>query len=402
MKFTGLLPAQRDFAQCTDKYSAIVGGFRSGKTRAIVPRYCNLSAIRKGKVKLLIISPTYRLMMDSVVPIFQRFFEHNAVDYKFEKTDMRITVMDMFQGEIIFRSGDTPERIIAFECTDVIIDEFDVIPRVRQDELWEKALSRMSGAPNGTIGITTTPEGYKKTYELFEEQKVGKLFRANTEDNYYLPPDYVEMLRDQYDDKLIDQYIKGYFVNVNQMQAYYAFDREKHVIEYKPQTNQVLVGIDFNVDPLCAVIGEKIKDELIIFDELYLKNSNTFRLVEILSERYDNITAFPDMTGRARKTSAAMSDIQILQKANIRINGINNPRVKDRVQAVNNFLSKGRLKIDKKCVHLIKDLERVSLDKYGELDKSDQNLTHISDACGYMVYRLFPIKSKPSWNIRGY
>ena len=186
------------------------------------------------------------------------------------------------------------------------------------------------------------------------------------------------------------------------MQAYYAFDREKHVIDYTPQTNNILVGIDFNVDPLCAVIGEKIKDELIIFDELYLKNSNTFRLVEILTERYPNITAFPDMTGRARKTSAAMSDIQILQKANIKINGINNPRVKDRTQAVNNLLSKGLLKIDRKCIHLIKDFEQVSLDKYGEIDKSDINLTHISDACGYMVYRLFPIKTKPSWNIRGY
>jgi len=402
MKFKGLLPAQKSFALCEDKFFAIVGGFRSGKTRAIVPRYCNLSAIRDGKVKLLIISPTYRLMMDSIVPIFQKFFDVNDIQYKFEKTDMRITVQDIFEGEIIFRSGDNPERIIAFECTDVVIDEFDVIPRYRQDELWQKALSRMSGADNSTMGITTTPEGFKKTYELFEEQKIGSLFRADTRDNYYLPKDYIQTLLDQYDPKLQEQYIKGYFVNVNQMQAYYAFDREKHVIEYKPQTNQVLVGIDFNVDPLCAVIGEKIKDELIIFDELYLKNSNTFRLVEILSERYDNITAFPDMTGRARKTSAAMSDIQILQKANIRINGINNPRVKDRVQAVNNFLSKGRLKIDKKCVHLIKDLERVSLDKYGELDKSDQNLTHISDACGYMVYRLFPIKSKPSWNIRGY
>jgi len=34
------------------------------------------------------------------------------------------------------------------------------------------------------------------------------------------------------------------------------------------------------------------------------------------------------MTGRARKTSAANSDIQILRKAGITINGVRNPRVK--------------------------------------------------------------------------
>ncbi len=161
------------------------------------------------------------------------------------------------------------------------------------------------------------------------------------------------MLKSQYDEKLIKQYMKGQFVNINQTQAYYAFDRDEVTGDYSRQANNILVGIDFNVDPLCAVIGEKVKDELVIFDELYLKNSNTFRLTEILKDRYKVLTAFPDMTGRARKTSAANSDIQILRKAGITINGIRNPRVKNRVQAVNNLISKGRLKIDKSCKYLI-------------------------------------------------
>jgi len=38
MNITGLLPAQKEFAQHDGKFSAIIGGFRSGKTRAIVPR----------------------------------------------------------------------------------------------------------------------------------------------------------------------------------------------------------------------------------------------------------------------------------------------------------------------------------------------------------------------------
>lgn len=399
---TGLLPAQKEFAEAiNEKYSAIVGGFRSGKTRAIIPRYCKLSVKRKGDVKLLVISPTYRLLMDSIVPLFVKFFDANKINYKWDKSDVRIYVKDRFRGEIIFRSGDDPQKIIAFECTDVVIDEFDTIRRANQDELWEKAIARMSGAKDSTIGVTTTPEGYKKTYELFDEQSIGKLIKARTKDNYYLPEDYIKMLEDQYDAVLIKQYMDGEFVNINQMQAYYAFNRDC-IGEYKRQTNNVLVGIDFNVDPLCAVIGEKIKDELVIYDELYLRNSNTFRLVEVLKSKYKNITAYPDMTGTARKTSAAMTDIQILQKGGIRISGIRNPRVKDRIQTVNSMFSAGKIKIDKKCKYLIKDLEQVSLDKYGEIDKSVTVLTHISDALGYMIYRLFPIKEKSRWEIRGY
>ena len=402
MKMRGLLPAQKEFAEAiNEKYSAIVGGFRSGKTRAIIPRYCKLSVKRKGDVKLLVISPTYRLLMDSIVPLFVKFFDANKINYKWDKSDVRIYVKDRLRGEIIFRSGDDPQKIIAFECTDVVIDEFDTIRRANQDELWEKAIARMSGAKDSTIGVTTTPEGYKKTYELFDEQSIGKLIKARTKDNYYLPEDYIKMLEDQYDAVLIKQYMDGEFVNINQMQAYYAFNRDC-IGEYKRQTNNVLVGIDFNVDPLCAVIGEKIKDELVIYDELYLRNSNTFRLVEVLKSKYKNITAYPDMTGTARKTSAAMTDIQILQKGGIRISGIRNPRVKDRIQTVNSMFSAGKIKIDKKCKYLIKDLEQVSLDKYGEIDKSVTDLTHISDALGYMIYRLFPIKEKSRWEIRGY
>ena len=402
MKMRGLLPAQKEFAEAiNEKYSAIVGGFRSGKTRAIIPRYCMLSVKRKGDIKLLVISPTYRLLMDSIVPLFVKFFDANKINYKWDKSDVRIYVKDRFRGEIIFRSGDDPQKIIAFECTDVVIDEFDTIRRANQDELWEKAIARMSGAKDSTIGVTTTPEGYKKTYELFDEQSIGKLIKARTKDNYYLPEDYIKMLEDQYDAVLIKQYMDGEFVNINQMQAYYAFNRDC-IGEYKRQTNNVLVGIDFNVDPLCAVIGEKIKDELVIYDELYLRNSNTFRLVEVLKSKYKNITAYPDMTGTARKTSAAMTDIQILQKGGIRISGIRNPRVKDRIQTVNSMFSAGKIKIDKKCKYLIKDLEQVSLDKYGEIDKSVTDLTHISDALGYMIYRLFPIKEKSRWEIRGY
>ena len=68
-----------------------------------------------------------------------------------------------------------------------------------------------------------------------------------------------------------------------------------------------------------------------------------------------------------------------------------NPGVKDRVAAVNSLLKSTsgeiRLFIDPKCKHLMKDLERVVW-KPGtallEKDK-DPELTHISDALGYLV-----------------
>jgi hypothetical protein len=79
-----------------------------------------------------------------------------------------------------------------------------------------------------------------------------------------------------------------------------------------------------------------------------------------------------------------------------------NPSVRDRVNAVNGMLcnSQGtrRLFIDPRCRRLIHDLERVSwkADGYGnlcaQLDKSDPELTHVSDALGYLVEREFGLR----------
>ena len=68
-----------------------------------------------------------------------------------------------------------------------------------------------------------------------------------------------------------------------------------------------------------------------------------------------------------------------------------NPAVVDRVNAVNRALD-GNLIIDPKCKALIEDLEKV-VNKQGtrEIDKSNKDLTHMSDALGYAVHWEKPI-----------
>jgi hypothetical protein len=68
-----------------------------------------------------------------------------------------------------------------------------------------------------------------------------------------------------------------------------------------------------------------------------------------------------------------------------------NPGVKSRVAAVNSLLKstsgENRLFIDARCKHLLKDLERVVWKRGTALIEKDKDpeLTHISDALGYLV-----------------
>ena len=77
-----------------------------------------------------------------------------------------------------------------------------------------------------------------------------------------------------------------------------------------------------------------------------------------------------------------------------------NPRVVNRVNAVNNNLSKGNVLIDKSCKMLIGDLEKVT-NKEGtrDIDKSNKELTHMSDAFGYGIDWEFPV-IKPSIGVQ--
>jgi len=60
----GALPHQIEFAEHDERYCAIVGGFGSGKSFSIPLRTLNLLKRRKGRGKILILSPTYRMSQD--------------------------------------------------------------------------------------------------------------------------------------------------------------------------------------------------------------------------------------------------------------------------------------------------------------------------------------------------
>jgi hypothetical protein len=144
-----------------------------------------------------------------------------------------------------------------------------------------------------------------------------------------------------------------------------------------------------------------------VFDEVWLRDANTPNTLEYLFNRYSRHSSgfqfFGDAAARARKTSATMSDyIHILNHAGFKKLGRtvhyspSNPLIADRFAATNalicNAEGKRRFFVDDKCEHLIRDLSVRSY-KPGTKDPNDSgDVGHISDALGYIAYKLFPIK----------
>lgn len=193
---------------------------------------------------------------------------------------------------------------------------------------------------------------------------------------------------------------------------YYAFDEDHNVRSCSyDKSLPILVGSDFNVDPMCWVIGHYNRNLGVveIFDEIFIRNANTRKALDILADRYGSHTKgfrfYGDATGRARKTAAAQSDYAQIEADSRFPNrqthypGRNPARV-DRFASTNAALCNAddvrSCYIDPSCENLIADLKFRTY-KPGTRDPADPSGTdigHMTDALGYLLHEVRPGKKK--------
>ena len=397
-------PHQWEFLKSKNQINAYVGGFGSGKTYSFLHKTFINHITRKNKDGISngwIIYPTYSLAEEVFVPPFLDILENKGIPYDYNVS--KHTIKTAYGNIKIFQMV-KPQSIVGVSLSYCGFDEFDISSHKYCETAFNKALGRMRDCENPEIYICTTPEGMKYTYTLMVEKADENKFlvRGKTSDNVYLPKSYLKLLEENYDKKLLKAYRDGEFVNLQQGQTYYQFDRNSNVGEVKYNRGKpVRYGIDFNADPECAVLFQLYEQQpqIRVFDCIALSHSGsgdllTERMVNTIKHKYPNseYIAYPDATGIRRGSSSMFSDIEIIRKGGVRIKALkSNPPVVDRVNAVNRALD-GNLLIDTKCKALIQDLEKV-VNKEGtrEIDKSNKDLTHMSDALGYAVHWEKPI-----------
>jgi hypothetical protein len=189
---------------------------------------------------------------------------------------------------------------------------------------------------------------------------------------------------------------------------FYAFEEEYNVRPcVRHPDKPIIVGSDFNVDPMAWVLGHAWEDRIEWFDELWLRDTNTDAALDVLATRYGDHSAgfefYGDASAKARKTSASLSDYrQILTSEKFKELGRTihypsaNPPIYDRFAACNAMFCNAhgdcRMFVDAKCERLIDDL-KARYYKAGTCEPADTgDLGHITDAMGYAVLRLFPIR----------
>jgi len=162
----------------------------------------------------------------------------------------------------------------------------------------------------------------------------------------------------------------------------------------------IYIGMDFNIDPMSAVIAVRQGDNLYVIDEIRMFSSNTAEIVEEIKARYakSKVFVYPDPAARQRKTSAAgATDLTILANAGFVVKAPNaHTPVRDRINAVNSRLKDStgirHLFIHPKCKYTIEGLERHTYKEGTSQPDKDSGYDHMMDALGYMVDYMFPVR----------
>lgn len=258
-------------------------------------------------------------------------------------------------------------------------------------------------------------------HHFYERDDRWKSYHFDYTTSPYLDPKEIERIKHTVDpQQWASEYMATFVDSGNNV--FYCFDRKVHVRNdleafYPPEGAEkgepIHVSMDFNTGIQASALFAIRGGQMHFLDEMQ-GHPDTETLAIALTNKYKGhkITAYPDPSGKARKTSAPVgrTDFSILESYGINVRAKSKaPPIIDSVNAVNRKLMTATgissMFISPKCVNLVNSLERtkwVNRDQNtATIDKSE-NIEHFSDGVRYAVDYLYPIVNTGGRVTRGF
>lgn len=256
-------------------------------------------------------------------------------------------------------------------------------------------IPRLSDEQNSRIPrqlFTATNPGspYHWLYKFFIETKKEdrEVIFTNPYENPYLPKGYINMLEESLTGVSRERLLKGKWT-VAEGVIYDSFSFEKHTVDeldllglndYKA----LIVGADSNYPlPRAAVlIGTRGDGSIDILDEFYKIRSHVEELGEWIQIVYNQSNRIPSVYHDPSDPSAidklkSMKGVSCIKADNTVIGGISE---------VSRFFNNNLIRINRKCVNLIRELQNYRWETSREGDKPLKEDDHLCDALRYGLY----------------
>ena len=384
------------------RFRTVVAGRRFGKTYLAAAELLR-AAISGTNKNCFYCSPTYGMSKEIQ---WQMLLDMIPEEY-IAKTNETALTITLINGSIIYLKGaEKPNNLRGRALDFCVLDEFaDMRPEAWFEVLRPSLSDRHSNESPTRALFIGTPKGRNHFYDLWakgiDKQDEWASFQYTTIEGENVLPDEIEQARSDLDERTFKQEYEAAFVTYSGL-IYYNFAREETVIATANYQHEILlIGMDFNTDPMSAVVVIRKGNTLTCVDEIVIYGSNTDEMVKEINHRYPHrqIVIFPDPAARQRKTSAGgRTDLSILQNAGFHVKAKSkHDVVRDRINSVNARLKAAdgerHLFITANCKQVIKSLERQTYKEGTSIPNKDDGYDHMNDALGYLVSYLFPVQT---------
>ena len=383
----------------TDKtrFRVLVAGRRFGKSYLSCIELLRGAIERPGEV-FFYCAPTYRMAKDIAWKLLKQLVPKQWITAKNE-SDLKI---ELVNGSTIELKGvENAMALRGRSLAGVVLDEAAFM----DSAVWFEVLRPALADKQGWALFISTPDGtaswFFDLWNFASEAEASDWTRWSftTIEGGNVPPEEIEAARAQLDPRTFRQEFEASFENLSGLVAInFSQENISNKVEDIPALD-LLLGVDFNVDPFSAVLAVKVNDELHVFDEIVLTGGvTTWDFCEELRSRVGlerTIWACPDPTGAARKTAGVGStDHHILRRAGFRVSTPKSPwKQRDKINCVNSGLmdtnGTRRIIIHPRCRELIKSLRTLTYEENTGLPNKKLGVDHSFDALGYLCLQKF-------------
>jgi len=393
-----LTEKQKQIINSQARFIVCVSGRRGGKTYSAIASLAKYA--RQPNKTCLYVAPTHGMCRQVMWKPLKEMMIDRRWAKKINESNLEITLVN--GSTIMLRSADTPDRLRGLSLSHCVIDEASDVSEGLFNTIIRPALADQQGS----CLIITTPKARGWVYDVYHNASTlddWMTMTYTTLEGGLVPEEEIQAARREMGEREFRQEFLAEWVDMAGA-IYYAFGDHNITDDVPFSTDQrmpVMVGMDFNVQPMCAVIGQVLNDHVHIHDEIEIYGSNTYEMTEEIQQRYPGrrIVVFPDSSGKAHKTSAGgITDHIILSNAGFELKvGSVNPAVKDRIAAVNALLQSAdgtvRLTVSPKCRKIINGLRKHVYKPNTRQPEKDgaEDFSHFNDALGYMVSYLYPV-----------
>ena len=261
----------------------MVAGRRFGKTHLATWELAKAALSGKEK-NCWYVAPTYKAAKEIAWDMLQKILPEEYISKKNESS----LSISLRNGSVISLKGaEKPDSLRGRALDFVIMDEFADMKPITWTEVLRPSLSDREGNAMW-IG---TPKGRNHFYDLWtfgiDGHSGWSSFQYTTLQGGNVAASEIEAAKNDLDERTFKQEYEAAFVNYSGI-IYYNFSREESVKQIFDDGTPLHIGMDFNLDPMSAVICIRQGQDLMAIDEIVIYGSNTDEMADEIRQRYPN------------------------------------------------------------------------------------------------------------------